>query len=111
MGAIHEKRLAENEALFRSVNERIRDTAERFGADEHTYEFLCECSDPGCAEFVVLSVGEYEEIRSDGRRFVLAPHHDRADIELVVAAEDGHVVVEKVGVAGDIAEALDPRAA
>lgn len=111
MGAIHEKRLAENEAVFRSVNERIRDAVDRFGIDEHVYEFLCECADPECAERIALSISDYEAIRADGRRFVLAPGHDRSEIELVVAADGDHVVVEKVGVAGETAETLDPRAA
>lgn len=110
MEAIREKRLAQNEALFRSVNERIREAVARFGDDdEHSYGFLCECSDPACAERVELSVSAYEAIRRDGRRFVLADGHERTEIEQVVAADDDHVVVEKVGVAGEVAEALDPR--
>jgi hypothetical protein len=42
---------------------------------------------------------------------VLADGHNDGTIEKVVAASADHVVVEKLGVAGEIAEALDPRAA
>lgn len=109
MDVTRERRLAHNEALFRSVNERIRDAAARFGEDDHSYEFLCECADPRCAIPVALSLSEYEEIRKDGRRFVLAEGHEHEAIERVVVAEDDHVVVEKVGAAGEVALALDPR--
>ena len=40
-------RRARTEALFRDVNERIAESAERFSAD--SAEFVCECADPGCA--------------------------------------------------------------
>jgi hypothetical protein len=106
-----EERLAQNEAFFRSVNERIRDVAERHGSDPHEYEFLCECSDPTCVERVMLSLAEYEAVRADGARFVLADGHADATIENVVVTAPDHVVVEKVGVAGEVAQALDPRAA
>jgi len=106
-----EERLAQNEDFFRSVNERIRDLADQHGSDPHQYEFLCECSDPGCVERVTLSLDEYEAVRADATRFVLAEGHSDSSIEKVVEAAPDHVVVEKVGVAGEVARALDPRAA
>ena len=106
-----EERLAQNEVFFRSVNERIRQIAGRHGSDPHAYEFLCECSDAACAERVTLSLGEYEAVRADGTRFVLAEGHSDTTIERVVKTTPDHVVVEKVGVAGEVAQALDPRAA
>jgi hypothetical protein len=56
-----------------------------------------------------LSVEEYEEIRSDPRRFVVKPGHELPDFERVVEQE-GYYVVQKVGDAGEVAERLDPRA-
>ena len=41
--ATEEVRIATTESLFRSVNERIAESAERFEADEA--EFVCECDD------------------------------------------------------------------
>jgi hypothetical protein len=108
---VSDERLAQNESFFRDVNERIRDIADRHGADEHAYGFVCECSDPGCVERVTLSLREYEAVRAEGTRFVLAEGHDNGSIETVVASAPDHVVVEKVGVAGNVARALDPRAA
>jgi hypothetical protein len=106
-----EERLAANESFFRDLNERISDEAVRHGVDGHEYEFICECADVSCIERVTLSIAEYERIRADGSRFVLALGHNVVGIETVVAANADHAVVEKVGVAGEVAEALDPRAA
>jgi hypothetical protein len=106
-----EERLAQNEDFFRRVNERIRELADGHGADQHAYEFLCECGDTACMERVTLTLAEYEAVRADATRFVLADGHNDGTIEKVVAASADHVVVEKLGVAGEIAEALDPRAA
>jgi hypothetical protein len=110
MQAAHEERLARNETFFREVNERINDIADALGRDE-SYTFLCECSDPGCAERITLTRQEYEGIRSDGKRFVLAAGHEVGEIERVVQRSEHHVVVKKVGRAGEVAAGLDPRIA
>jgi hypothetical protein len=111
MAMASDERLAKNEAFFRSINEKIRGAVDRFGEDGHVYSFICECADPICMERISLSVPEYEAVRADGARFVLAPGHNVASIESVVEATADHVLVEKVGVAGAVAMALDPRAA
>ena len=111
MNEAQTERLAENESFFRSLNENIRSAVDRYGADGHAYSFICECSDPTCVERVTLTTAEYERVRADGTRFVLAPGHDAAPIETVVAEQGDHVVVEKMGAAADVARALDPRAA
>ena len=107
------ERLARNESLFRDVNENINDAAQAHGSvrDGHQYSFFCECADIACVERVELSLSEYQAIRGDGKQFVVAPGHVFTAIEAVVKVEADHLVVEKVGVAGDVAEHLDPRAA
>ena len=111
VGSISEERLARNESFFRSVNERIREIVGEQGADGHVYEFICECADTACLERVRLTIAEYEAIRASGTRFLLAEGHDIGAIETVVAETSAGIVVEKVGVAAEIADALDPRAA
>lgn len=96
-----------NEALFREVNDRIREISDRFGQDEETYDFVCECSDAGCTQRVVLTRDEYQEVRSDPARFVVAKGHVLPEIEDVVARAKDHVVVEKEGAAADVAIHLD----
>jgi hypothetical protein len=111
MGASRDERLATNEAFFRTINERILSVVDRFGSDGHVYSFICECANPACMERVSLSIEEYEAVRADGTRFVIAPGHDVAEIETVVDTDADHVLVEKTGAAGAVATALDPRAA
>lgn len=108
--AFSEERLARNEVFFRSLNERIRGAADAYSADGHVYEFVCECSDPGCLERVRLTAAEYEAVRADAKTFVLAPGHEQSAIEVVIQPGFDHVIVEKLGAAGAVAAALDPRA-
>lgn len=103
-----ETRLAKNEALFRSVNERI----EKAGAatrDEHVNEFLCECSNVDCTILLPLTVSQYEEVRRDPKRFVVAPGHELPEIETVVARGPGYEVVTKHGEAAEFVAEHDPR--
>lgn len=109
MNAAQEERLARNEAFFRDVNERINEVAARLGDDSHLYEFFCECSDASCAERIPLTLAAYEYVRADSTRFVLAPGHDRSEIEDVVDGASEYVVVEKKGIAGEVAAELDSR--
>ena len=103
------ERWAENESLFRAVNELIEDTASAAGVDEHLYEFICECADPHCHLLLPLTVWQYEQIRADPTLFLLAPGHERSEIESVVAREGGYQVVRKLDEAGEYAAQRDPR--
>ena len=107
----HKRRLADNENLFREVNERVQEQADEHGNDGHRYAYFCECSRPDCMERVQLTRAEYELIRAEGTRFILVAGHQIGEIEDVVLRLDESVVVEKQGVAGERAETLDPRAA
>jgi hypothetical protein len=89
----HERR-ARTEALFRDVNERIAESAERFDA-EHT-EFVCECADPNCTHRVSASLAQYEMVRAEPTTFLLVPGHEEEDIERVVSDRGRFRVVEKV---------------
>ena len=70
--------------------------------------FLCECSDPGCVRLVHLSLGEYRDVRSNDRWFLHAPNHETtvAGAVQLVEHRPGYVLVEKVGLAGTIADEL-----
>lgn len=102
-----ERRVGINEGIFREVNERIAELGEQFELAES--EFVCECADPTCSERVRLSTAAYEAVRADPVRFFVVPGHERIGIDRVVEAHDHYLVVEKVGEAGAIAEATDPR--
>jgi hypothetical protein len=96
------------EALFRDVNERIAESAERF--DAVSTEFVCECSDPSCTHRVSASLAEYETVREDPATFLLAPGHEEEDIERVVSDRGRFRIVEKVeSVVRRTVVRLDPR--
>jgi hypothetical protein len=89
----HERR-ATTEALFRDVNERIAESAERF--DATATEFVCECADPNCTHKVPASLVEYEEVRGDPATFLVVPGHEQPDIERVVSERGRFRIVEKM---------------
>jgi len=103
-----ERRLAQNEALFREVNERVEAVAHQLGP-EVPYEFVCECANADCTFRVQLRLGVYETIRSDPTQFVVLPDHYTPEVEELVVREDTYWVVRKVGEAGEYVERLDPR--
>jgi hypothetical protein len=102
------QRKAKNEAVFREVNERIETAAADFGVPGEA-SFVCECGDAQCTEMVSITLREYHSIRADGRRFAILPGHEDPQVENVVGRTDRFFVVEKVGAAGSVAEALDQR--
>jgi hypothetical protein len=107
-----EYRVGKNEALFREVNERIRSVSEDWAKGDRTsrIEFVCECSRESCFETVALTVAEYEEVRSDSRRFlIVAGHVWSPEVEREVYRNGGYSIVEKLGEAGEIADDEDDR--
>jgi hypothetical protein len=108
--AEREAQVARTEALFRDVNERIAESADRFNAGDA--EFVCECADPACAERVPATLHKYEEVRSDGTHFLLAPGHELPELERVVERPHRRsVVVEKFNsIVVRTVRRLNPRA-
>ena len=104
-----QERLARNEALFREVNERVREIATVHGDDDHVYEFYCECSNADCTFQLRATLDEYEAVRAHGERFLIAPDHALPEIEIVVKRDDDWWVVEKQGEPGELVDELDPR--
>ena len=104
-----EQRLAQNEALFREVNERVEAIAAVHGSDDHVYEFYCECSNADCSLQVPATIAQYEAVRAHPTRFLVTPEHSLPEIETVVEKSDAWWVIEKHGDAGRLVEHLDPR--
>src|SRR3954470_20088224 len=105
--SIWEERAARNEALFRAVNEEIRDVDRRFGVSASS--FICECADDKCVVRLSVPPAVYTATRANSTRFLVAPDHEDPSLERVVERHDGFFVVEKFGTAGDVAERLDTR--
>jgi len=105
-----EKRLAENEAAFRDVNESLRYVADQGTATVQTMRLVCECGDGECSEFIDVTSMEYEGVRAVPTHFLVRPGHVAPEIERVVAENDRFAVVEKApGEPAEIAKESDPR--
>jgi hypothetical protein len=70
--------------------------------------FICECADERCTEIVRLSLDGYEDVRSHPRRFFNAPGHEALSVgagaAVVVEELPGYVLVDKIDIAGEVAE-------
>jgi hypothetical protein len=93
-------------AVFRDINERIRDLNEGFDPMLGTGEWFCECADPSCVERLEMTLDEYEAIRRHPDRFPVIPGHEAHDLERVthvVSRHSGYVVVETLNAEADVA--------
>lgn len=101
------ERLAKNEHVFRTVNENIAAAAERRDRSRgHQYEFMCECVRTDCAQFIRLTLDEYENVRARGDRFALVAGHEMPDVEEVIERNDRFWVVEKIDRGSEVADEL-----
>lgn len=107
------ERAAKNESTFRDANERL-EAAERRMAYLEAVPFLCECPRRSCTALTLISFAEYELVRQTGARFLVLPGHEATDIDgveiaRIVERRDSYTIMDKIGEAGEIAKALDPR--
>ena len=89
-----EQRLAQNEALFREINEKVEAIAAVHGSDDHVYEFYCECSNADCSFQVPATIAAYEAVRAHPRHFIVTPEHWLPEIE-TIAEEGRHLVGDR----------------
>jgi len=86
------ERRAKNEAIFREVNERIEELSSRFGSSDHDQSltgYVCECSREDCTEHLQVDYLQYEAVRADPRRFVLASGNEDLEVDRVVERHAG----------------------
>jgi hypothetical protein len=81
--------IAQNEVLFRQVNERRRED------DPGTVVITCECGDLDCHDQLRVEAADYEAVRANPRRFLGAPGHEIPDVEKVVEKRETYQVIEK----------------
>ena len=72
-----ETRAAENEDLFRRLNERLHTLATIASSSvleaDTPERFLCECSQTDCSRVLQLTPSEYRAVRETNRRFLAFP--------------------------------------
>jgi hypothetical protein len=107
-GGSSAEKSARNQVVFREVNEHIAELT-TLVSETDVNLFICECSDPGCAESLEVSAAEYERVRANGAQFVVVSGHQLPEIEQVVDGTARFLVVEKLGAAASIARNADPR--
>ena len=106
------ERNADVQNAYRHANEGVVRMSESFGlggVGEEPIRVFCECGRPGCSEAIELSRTEYEQVRGDGRHFVLVPGHEAESAEHVVGRTERYVIVENDGRAAALARDDDPR--
>ena len=103
-----EQRMAENEAFFREVNERIAGKAQEFDPEVPEL-YLCECANADCTFRVTLLRAEYEAVRADPKQFVVRPDQFTPEIEKLASQHETYWIVRKTGEEGEYVEQLDRR--
>ena len=108
MDAGSQERIGERNAAFREMNEHIEEVHERSQV-ESLRDLLCECGRDDCSERIFLSREEYNSLRSNPLHFAVASGHAVFEWGRVVECYEQFDVVEKLGVAAEVAEERDPR--
>jgi hypothetical protein len=106
------ERKAFAEGVFRTANEKIERVAQSLDPAEDAHSlipFLCECPTQECKQVVLLTLSEYEDVRSSSRGGLAALGHEDRSIERVMAQNNRFVKTEKFGEAGDVHAEADPR--
>ena len=62
-----------------------------------------------CTLRLPMPLAVYEEVRSDPTLFVVAPHHERPEIEEVLRRTDAYQIVKKEGEAARVAASQHSR--
>jgi hypothetical protein len=104
------RRVGENEALFRGINERLEEVSDAFEWMTGSLQIVCECGDRSCIERIELEPSEYEGVRADPTHFAVLRGHDDPSVEEIVGDRGSWVVVRKYeGAPAEIAERTSLR--
>ena len=108
---LDERRAAKNQSLFRDVNKRVDDINKAHDLWVTLSDWFCECPAPKCTARIALTPQQYETVRANPTRFIVAPSNEHVvpDVERVIDRRVHYWVVEKVREATAVAEQLHPR--
>jgi len=103
------RRIGENEAIFRSVNEQIRQLTGTLSTAADSMKVVCECGTRSCAVQFRIDTDAYAAVRADPELFIVKPGHDLPESETVVDKNNVFWTVRKdPGLPAAIARATDP---
>jgi hypothetical protein len=98
MNELSERRLAENELVFRHHNNKQKNRQQRESSADDSelfVDFYCECSNRHCHERIPISVEEYEEVHKNNKQFIALPGHENKAIEEVIKSRSAFNVIQK----------------
>jgi len=96
-----EIRAAQNELVFRAVNEQIAKMTDRFRAQLSDIDIVCECANTTCVGTIRIDSNEFAEIERAEGTFLVLPGHEDESVEEVVTRHEAYVVVWKDVVSAD----------
>lgn len=93
-------RLIKNEQILRDHNSKTTTHLKKFFHYDKTamtspLNFICECSNLDCAEYIALSITQYEALHKRRDRFIVHEGHITPTVEKLIDQRDGYAVVEK----------------
>jgi hypothetical protein len=104
------RRIGENEALFRHLNERVEQINRSFSSLTNSMNVVCECGDIACLERFDVSIPVYEQVRAEPTHFFALPGHEIPEVEEIVISGDGYNVIAKLpGGPAELARETAPR--
>jgi|SRR5207302_8062991 len=95
--AERELRAAQNQMMFRQVNDRIKELSETVGGSRPELDFSCECADGTCAEKIRMSFQQFVAIESDENQFIVLRGHEVPEVEDVIGEREGFLIVSMRG--------------
>ncbi|HSX01201.1 MAG TPA: hypothetical protein VLF67_03070 [Candidatus Saccharimonas sp.] len=103
------RRIIENEVLFRGRNESMQQRVKELtkmanhGVEDESAEeadqplyFYCVCADEKCRQRIMLTMGEYQRLHRNRKRFMVIKGHEIKEAERVVMEAPAFFVVEKL---------------
>jgi hypothetical protein len=90
-----DRRLIENEVIFRDVNKNIQEFVDGENNAPALLPFYCECSNPECIERIPMTTEQYSKLHKDDRHFITRIGHESPEVEEILNKESNYQVVEK----------------
>lgn len=94
-----EARAAQNELVFRAVNEQILKMTDRFREALSDIDIVCECADTKCVGTIRVNSEEFVKFERQEGMFLVLPGHEDESVEQVVGRKKDYVIVWKAVVA------------
>ena len=90
-----EARAAQNELVFRTVNEQIVEMTDRLREQLAEIDIVCECAATSCAGTIRIDRDLFSTIERATGRFLVLPGHEDETVEQVVERGEKYLVVMK----------------